>query len=82
MSGYLLPAFLGIRTSLVLRQSQTVMQPINKAANAMILPMVVAVVVFNLPAGVNMPAAMQWQTGWKRGLEFSPFSCQSAENFA
>jgi len=43
------------------------MQPINQAANAMILPMVVAVVVFNLPAGVNMPAAMQWQTGWKGG---------------
>jgi len=49
------------------------MQPINQAANAMILPMVVAVVVFNLPAGVNMPAAMQWQTGWKRGSGFPHF---------
>jgi len=57
------------------------MQPINQAANAMILPMVVAV--FNLPAGVNMPAAMQWQTYCKleTGTGFSTIFLPVGRNF-
>jgi len=57
------------------------MQPINQAANAMILPMVVAV--FNLPAGVNMPAAMQWQTYCKleTGTGLSPIFLPVGRNF-